>query len=98
MIGMKMHGRYNGLGLMVGSIWKHLLQDLRDEAAVPGTPPAWIAPGAAALEAFMADRAEAWSKQAFPFGRWVCEWCQRKMRGKHAHQVIFTLYNHTLLC
>ena len=26
------HGRYNGEGLMVGSIWKHLLQDLLQAA------------------------------------------------------------------
>lgn len=67
LLGMKIRGRYNNEGLMVGSIWVVLLRDLHDEATLT-TSPVWVAKGARQLEAFMADRAAAWSKLPFPFG------------------------------
>ena len=66
-LGMKALGRYNGLGLMVGSVWVHLLSDLHEEAAVADAP-SWLRQGAEELEGFMASRAAAWSKSPFPFG------------------------------
>jgi len=66
-LGMKALGRYNGEGLMVGSVWVELLGDLSEEAAVKGAP-AWLRSGADELQAFMASRAEVWSKSPFPFG------------------------------
>lgn len=63
-LGMQRHGRYNGLGLMVGSVWVQLLRDLHQEASfVPELQNAIDQ-----MEGFMASRAEAWSKQPFPFG------------------------------
>lgn len=52
---------------MAGSVWIHLLNDLRTEG-MEQTAPAWIAPAADAIEAFMRSRAAAWSKLPFPFG------------------------------
>jgi hypothetical protein len=66
-LAMQRLGRYNGEGLMVGSVWLHLLQDLHEEADAPGAH-AWLRHGADELQAFMASRAQAWSKSPFPFG------------------------------
>jgi len=54
-------------GLMVGSIWRSLLLDLKQEAAFNSSS-VWLANGAEELESFMASRAKAWSQQPFPFG------------------------------
>lgn len=52
-------GHYNQFGLMVGSVFHRLLQDLREEM--------WTA-SADNLENFMRERAEKWSSLPFPFG------------------------------
>ena len=66
-LGMKSQGRYNALGLMVGSVWRHLLDDMKQEAAT--TPSlTWIQKGVQDLEAFFSSRAQRWSSEAFPFG------------------------------
>lgn len=63
-MGMIRLGGFNQFGLMVGSVWWHLLGDLKSEAAEDS---AW-SQAAQHLEEAMHARAEAWSKLAFPFG------------------------------
>jgi hypothetical protein len=64
---VKEHGRYNQYGLMVGSVWAHLLRDLQREAEAEESNGVW-AIAAAGIEEFMRERAEVWAKLRFPFG------------------------------
>lgn len=57
--GMAVHGGYNSVGLMVGSVFLEVLRDAQREG--------WHAE-AAALTAFMQGRANLWATEPFPFG------------------------------
>jgi hypothetical protein len=69
LLGVARHGQYNSEGLMAGSVWRHLLHDLKRESSEvgPETTNRWLA-AAADIEAFMLGRAEGWAKEPFPFG------------------------------
>lgn len=70
LLGAKAHGTYNQYGLMVGSVWSLLLDDVRHEAAV--NPSGSWADVASEIMEFGRTRAAVWAQEPFPFGSEVC--------------------------